>query len=292
MKDKNYASFIITKIDNKENYQRLENYILNKFEYSEIIILINDSNIKDIKEYLSPISNNVLCLNLGNNIDENNSIRAGLEFSKGDIVFVIKDLSINKLEDYLDNLYESNKKGTDSSFMFTKYYSIKDKILMKSISLLSKLKFDNVYDIAYLVTRRVINAISEDKSKTIPISYIIRNIGYSFSNTIQLKNNKKYKLTKEDRSSYLLLFSDVISNISLTISLICMVITFLGGIHSLLYKILGFNPPIGWSSTFTFLSFGFTFIFLMFSIIIRYLNLIQEELYNKPNFRVKSIFKL
>lgn len=292
MKDKNYASFIITKIDNKENYQRLENYILNKFEYSEIIILINDSNIKDIKEYLSPNSNNVLCLNLGNNIDENNSIRAGLEFSKGDIVFVIKDLSINKLEDYLDNLYESNKKGIDSSFIFTKYYSIKDNILIKSISLLSKLKFDNVYDVLYVVTRRVINAISEDKSKTIPISYIIRNIGYPYINIIELKNKKEYKLTKENRSSYLLLFSDTVSNVAFIISLICMIITFLGGIHALLYKILGLNPPVGWSSTFTFLSFGFTFIFLMFSIVIRYLSIIQKELYNKPNFRVKSVFKL
>ena len=181
MKDKNYASFIITKIDNKENYQRLENYILNKFEYSEIIILINDSNIKDIKEYLSPNSNNVLCLNLGNNIDENNSIRAGLEFSKGDIVFVIKDLSINKLEDYLDNLYESNKKGIDSSFLTSKYYRLKDKLTISLISIFSKHKLKNVYDIIFLVTRRVINAITEDNSKTTPISYVIRDIGYNYN---------------------------------------------------------------------------------------------------------------
>ena len=206
MKDKNYASFIITKIDSKENYKRLENYILNKFEYSEIIILINDSNIKNMKEYLNPSSNNVLCLNLRQNIDEDNSIRAGLEFSKGDVVFVIKDLSINNIEYYLDNLYESNEKGVDASFLTSKYYKFKDKLTINLISSFSKHKLKNVYDILFLVTRRVINAITEDSSKTTPISYIIRDIGYSYNELEYNIKNKKYYMSKQTRSVYLLLF--------------------------------------------------------------------------------------
>ncbi|PTY41495.1 hypothetical protein [Brachyspira hampsonii] len=122
MKDKNYASFIITKIDSKENYKILENYILNKFEYSEIIILLNEPNIKNMKEYLTPSSDNVLCLNLGKNIDEDNSIRAGLEFSKGDIVFVLKDISIENIENYMDNIYDYNIKGMDIAFLTSKSY--------------------------------------------------------------------------------------------------------------------------------------------------------------------------
>ncbi|TXJ40435.1 dimethyl sulfoxide reductase anchor subunit [Brachyspira pilosicoli] len=291
MKDKNYASFIITKIDNKENYQRLENYILNKFEYSEIIILINDSNVKDIKEYLSPISNNVLCLNLGNNIDENNSIRAGLEFSKGDIVFVIKDLSINKLEDYLDNLYESNKKGIDSSFLTSKYYRLKDKLTISLISIFLKHKLKNVYDIIFLVTRRVINAITEDNSKTTPISYIIRDIGYNYNEFECNIRDKKYYMSKQTRSVYLLLFSEASSNFAASLSLLSAIIAIVTGIYALIIY-LSNKPVEGWTTTFLFLSFSFTMIFAIFSIIIRYLSVIQKELYNKPNFRVKSVSKL
>ncbi len=292
MKDKNYASFIITKIDNKENYQRLENYILNKFEYSEIIILINDSNIKDIKEYLSPISNNVLCLNLGNNIDENNSIRAGLEFSKGDIVFVIKDLSINKLEDYLDNLYESNKKGIDSSFLTSKYYRLKDKLTISLISIFSKHKLKNVYDIIFLVTRRVINAITEDNSKTTPISYVIRDIGYNYNEFECNIRDKKYYMSKQTRSVYLLLFSEASSNFAASLSLLSAIIAIVTGIYALIIYLSNNKPVEGWTTTFLFLSFSFTMIFAIFSIIIRYLSVIQKELYNKPNFRVKSVSKL
>ena len=292
MKDKNYASFIITKIDNKENYQRLENYILNKFEYSEIIILINDSNIKDIKEYLSPNSNNVLCLNLGNNIDENNSIRAGLEFSKGDIVFVIKDLSINKLEDYLDNLYESNKKGIDSSFLTSKYYRLKDKLTIILISIFSKHKLKNVYDIIFLVTRRVINAITEDNSKTTPISYVIRDIGYNYNEFECNIRDKKYYMSKQTRSVYLLLFSEASSNFAASLSLLSAIIAIVTGIYALIIYLSNNKPVEGWTTTFLFLSFSFTMIFAIFSIIIRYLSVIQKELYNKPNFRVKSVSKL
>ena len=292
MKDKNYASFIITKIDNKENYQRLENYILNKFEYSEIIILINDSNIKNMKEYLNPSSDNVLCLNLGNNIDENNSIRAGLEFSKGDIVFVIKDLSINKLEEYLDNLYESNKKGIDSSFLTSKYYRLKDKLTINLISAFSKHKLKNVYDIVFLVTRRVINAITEDNSKTTPISYVIRDIGYSYNELEYNIKNKKYYMSKQTRSVYLLLFSEASSNFTASLSLLSALIAVVTGIYSLIIYLSDNKPVEGWTTTFLFLSFSFTMIFAIFSIIIRYLSVIQKELYNKPNFRVKSVSKL
>ncbi|MBW5396604.1 hypothetical protein [Brachyspira pilosicoli] len=292
MKDKNYASFIITKIDNKENYQRLENYILNKFEYSEIIILINDSNIKDMKEYLAPNSNNVLCLNLGNNIDENNSIRAGLEFSKGDIVFVIKDLSINKLEEYLDNLYESNKKGIDSSFLTSKYYRLKDKLTINLISTFSKHKLKNVYDIVFLVTRRVINAITEDNSKTTPISYVIRDIGYNYNEFKCEIKDKKYHMSKQTRSVYLLLFSEAFSNFTASLSLLSAIIAIVTGIYALVIYLSNNKPVEGWTTTFLFLSFSFTMIFAIFSIIIRYLSIIQKELYNKPNFRVKSVSKL
>lgn len=292
MKDKNYASFIITKIDNKENYQRLENYILNKFEYSEIIILINDSNIKDMKEYISPNSDNVLCLNLGNNIDENNSIRAGLEFSKGDIVFVIKDLSINKLEEYLDNLYESNKKGIDSSFLTSKYYRLKDKLTINLISTFSKHKLKNVYDILFLVTRRVINAITEDNSKTTPLSYVIRDIGYNYNEFEYGVKDKKYYMSKQTRSVYLLLFSEASSNFTASLSLLSAIIAIITGIYALIIYLSNNKPVEGWATTFLFLSFSFTMIFAIFSIIIRYLSVIQKELYNKPNFRVKSVSKL
>lgn len=292
MKDKNYASFIITKIDSKENYKRLENYILNKFEYSEIIILINDSNIKNMKEYLNPYSDNVLCLNLGQNIDEDNSIRAGLEFSKGDIVFVIKDLSINKLEDYLDNLYESNKKGIDSSFLTSKYYRLKDKLTISLISIFSKHKLKNVYDIIFLVTRRVINAITEDNSKTTPISYVIRDIGYNYNEFECNIRDKKYYMSKQTRSVYLLLFSEASSNFTASLSLLSALIAVVTGIYSLIIYLSDNKPVEGWTTTFLFLSFSFTMIFAIFSIIIRYLSIIQKELYNKPNFRVKSVSKL
>lgn len=292
MKDKNYASFIITKIDSKENYKRLENYILNKFEYSEIIILINDSNIKNMKEYLNPSSDNVLCLNLGQNIDEDNSIRAGLEFSKGDVVFVIKDLSINNIEYYLDNLYESNEKGVDASFLTSKYYKFKDKLTINLISSFSKHKLKNVYDILFLVTRRVINAITEDSSKTTPISYIIRDIGYSYNELEYNIKNKKYYMSKQTRSVYLLLFSEASSNFTASLSLLSALIAVVTGIYALIIYLSDNKPVEGWTTTFLFLSFSFTMIFAIFSLIIRYLSIIQKELYNKPNFRVKSVFKL
>ena len=293
MKDKNYASFIITDIPSKENYKILENYILNKFEYSEIIILINNSNIQNVKEYLNPLSDNVLCITLSENIDEDNSIRAGLEFSKGDIVFVLRDISIENIENYIDNIYEYNIQGLDTVFLTTKLFNLKDKILYKFINMFTKQKLKNKYDICFFVTRRIINSLSENKTKTIPISYIIRNIGYKYTE-IEYKYTKmmQYKLTKTSRSAYLLLFYEAIANMIFILSIISSSITFLAGIYSLVMKIINTQIASGWTSLFIFLSFGFTITFFILAIVIRYFGIISKEIENKPNFKVISIYKI
>ncbi|MEI0565106.1 hypothetical protein [Brachyspira pulli] len=294
MKDKNYASFIITKIDNKENYQRLENYILNKFEYSEIILLFNENfNIDKINTELSPKSDNILCLNVSSNSNEDSMIRAGLEFSKGDIVFVLKDINIDNIENYLDRLYEYNQQGIDSSFLVTKYNNFRDNFVLKSISLFSKTKIDNIYDIIFFVTRRVINSLSENKSKIVPISYIIRNIGYKYEEINCNIKKYKYKMTKSDRSSYLLIFSEVVANISFILAIFSAIISASVGLYSLILKLVGSNNlENGWASIMTLLSFGFTLVFFIFSIIIRYIGLLSKEMENRPNYKVISIIKL
>ena len=202
------------------------------------------------------------------------------------------DLSINKLEDYLDNLYESNKKGIDSSFLTSKYYRLKDKLTISLISIFSKHKLKNVYDIIFLVTRRVINAITEDNSKTTPISYVIRDIGYNYNEFECNIRDKKYYMSKQTRSVYLLLFSEASSNFAASLSLLSAIIAIVTGIYALIIYLSNNKPVEGWTTTFLFLSFSFTMIFAIFSIIIRYLSVIQKELYNKPNFRVKSVSKL
>ena len=286
MKDKNYARFIITNINSKENYKKLENYILNKFEYSEIIILYNkNTNIEKLKNELSPKSDNVLLLNLGENYNEDMNIKAGLEFSKGDIIFVLKDLNIENMEEYLDNLYEENKNGIDLCSLIFKYNTFKDKIFNLLLP-----NINNAYDLYFLCTRRIINAISECGNTNIPISYIIRNLGYNYSETTY--NNKNYKLSQKNRGIYLLLYYQFIYKITLRISIFCSLASLGGGIYSLILKIFKFQLVNGWASTFTFLSFCFTFVFLIFSIIIRFLGLLFVEVNSMPIYKVIQINKL
>ena len=150
----------------------------------------------------------------------------------------------------------------------------------------------NVYDIIFLVTRRVINAITEDNSKTTPISYVIRDIGYNYNEFECNIRDKKYYMSKQTRSVYLLLFSEASSNFAASLSLLSAIIAIVTGIYALIIYLSNNKPVEGWTTTFLFLSFSFTMIFAIFSIIIRYLSVIQKELYNKPNFRVKSVSKL
>lgn len=286
MKDKNYASFIITDIVNKENYKKLENYILNKFEYSEIIILSNKNmDIEKLKNELSPKSDNVLLLNLGNDYNEDKNIKAGLEFSKGDIIFVLKDLTIENMEEYIDNLYENHKKGIDLCSLIFEYNTVKDKLFHLLLP-----NINNTNDLYFLCTRRIINAISECGNTNIPISYIIRNLGYNYSEIVY--NNKYYKSSQKNRGIYLLLYYQVIYRITLRISIFCSLIALGGGIYSLVLKIFKFPIVNGWASTFTFLSFCFTFVFLIFSIIIRFLGLLFIEVNGIPIYKVIQINKL
>lgn len=293
MKEKIYVSVIINDIISQDYFRKIENFILEKFEYSEFILLFNDNNfnIDELRKKLSPISDNILCLNICGNSTIDNIIRAGLEFSKGDIVFVIKDLSIYNIENYINELYKKNKCGFDVAFFVSKYSCIKDKIFIKIFSIYSNTSI--FYDICFLVTRRVINAISENKTKTLPLSSIIRNIGYKYYEAYsEIKKIKKYRLTKENRTVYIMMFSDIASSFITISTAMSAFITFLAGIYALVLYLSGRNPVEGWTTTFLFLSFGFTMVFGILAIIVRYLSVLAKEVYNNTVFKVRSVIKL
>ncbi|PTY41494.1 hypothetical protein [Brachyspira hampsonii] len=105
-------------------------------------------------------------------------------------------------------------------------------------------------------------------------------------------NIRQYKLTKDSRSAYLLLFYEAIANIIFILSIVSSLITFSAGIYSLMMKLINTQIVSGWTSLFTFLSFGFTITFFILAIIIRYFGIISKEIENKPNFIVISVNKI
>lgn len=297
-KEKIYASFILyyehsNKIK-QELFHQLEMWIDSYFEYYEIIFVNNTTYTQsEILQHLNPNSKDILFLDLGGNHLQNHALRAGIEFSKGDSVFIIADSNIPDLINQLKNMYEYHNKGCDIVILNTPYSKWKHRLFLKFISKLSKDKISQHHDLLFLISKRVVNIYSLSTSRIFPITALLRNTGYSIFEFHYKPQNKRISLlSKDEYTLYMITFSDFLPQFAFTITLFCFTISLLGIVYAVIMFLFNKNVVPGWTTLFLLLSFGLSGIFMILSILVRYLGLFSKEIQNTPIYSVKQITKL
>jgi len=90
----------------------------------------------------------------------------------------------------------------------------------------------------------------------------------------------------------LIVFTDVAFRISLSITLLLIAFTLIALAYTVIVY-LGENKPVeGWTTLMLIISGGFSGIFLIFAIIIKYLSIIVELILQKQKYLVESVEKL
>ena len=283
MKEKNFISAVVYVRNNENNIDnfidKLYETLDNKFLKYEIIFVndnSNDSTVEKIKEHTKKINNaSVSIINMSFYQGKEISMNAGIDLSIGDFVYQFDSTTIDKKRRYSSALFYK---------IFNKYSNFTYKIDTESFQIISRRAINRIYAINKTVPyRKAIQANSGLK---------IANINYKpINNEINKIDKKEKKERSKNAINSLVLFTDISYKITFTFSILMLLFIIAVTIYTIVI-FLTKNPVEGWTPTMLFIASGFFGIFLILTIIIKYLSITLNLIFKKSDFLVESIEKI
>lgn len=269
------------------------------------IIVVNDASSDNsynlVREYAHQVNKDgiehtITLLNMSYRQGLEASMNAGTNLAIGDFVFefdsVCNDFDMNLLmEVYFHSLkgYDivSAKSAGKGRWMSRRYYHIFNKY--------AQLQHAIGTETFRVISRRAINRIH---SITQNIPY--RKAAYANSglavDTIIYQPIRSIKKRRSSDSSKvaiesLLLYTDVPFRATIILALFMFFVSMSVGIYAVIYRLLS-NPVEGWTTTIFFMSFGFSGLFAILAMIIRYMQTLVRLNFRKKEYLFESIEKL
>lgn len=307
-KEKNFISAIIY-VHNAEN--RIEKFLSevintleNNFEHSEIIC-VNDSSTDDSLEIIKKVSGaaastslSVVGMSYFHGLEV--AMNAGMDLSIGDFVFEFDNTILDFSEEDIMDVYRRSLEG----------YDIVSAVPDREEKMTSKLFyhiFDKFTDHSYkmhtesfrILSRRAINRISSMNKTTLYRKAIYASQGLKTDalkyQPIEVNDDVHDKIEKNYRCGLaidsLILFTELGYHFSMAMAAVMMLMS----VFVTLYTIVVFvtqNPVAGWTTTILFLSIAFFGLFVILTIIIKYLQLLVNLVFKRKHYSFEGIEKL
>lgn len=306
-KEKNFIS-IVTYIYNNDEYiedflKKLDNILKENFESYEFIIVNNDSDdnsVNKIKSISKYINGKITIVNLAWKHNIELAMLSGVDIAIGDFIFEFDSPVIDFEVDEIINVYNKCLTGYDVvSCIPNESIKLTSKIFYKFLNKISYRNMELTTETFRIISRRALNRVLRSKEVLRYRKALYHYSGFE-TTTIgynPIKSNvKKNDITfgeKVNLSSNILIgFSDIGAKLTNLISLVFFIISIGMGIYTINSYFTLDNIQAGWTTTMLFLSLGFTGLFLILSILARYMVIILTEIQDKPKYVFKSIDKL
>lgn len=310
-KEKNFVSAVIY-IHNAE--KRINKYLTslvetleNNFEHSEIICVNDcscDSSVSIIKEVSKKaVSTSVSILHMSHYHGLEMAMNAGVDLAIGDFVFEFDTTFLDYDSREIMSVYKKSLEGYDivsASPMRTQ--KITSQMFYKIYQRFAKISYEMQTESFRILSRRVINRINS-MHKEIPYrKAVYYNCGLK---TIVMKYEEKKqegmngcKASKEEEKyrrrlavDTLILFTDLGYRFSIGMAIFMVFVAVFMLIYSCVVYIMS-TPVAGWTTTILFLSIAFFGLFVIFTIVIKYLQILVDLLYRRKRYSFEGIEKL
>lgn len=307
-KEKNFASAIIYVHNDEENIEQFLKTIIevmeNNFEHSEIICVNDFSNdkslekIKSISKFASMTSVSVINLSHFHGLEM--AMSAGMDLAIGDFVFEFDNTILDFNPEEIMKIYKRSLTGFDIvSASPEKPEAFSSKMFYKVFKTFSNNKYEMSTESFRVLSRRVINRIS-DMNRSVPYRKVIyANAGLKIDN-IKYKivrvrgkcvcdkiNNYRFDLASEA----LILFTDFGYKFSSFMAFLMMFISIAAVVYAILIYLIS-KPIEGWTTTIIFISISFFALFVVLTIVIKYLKIMLDLIFKKKYYNFESIEKL
>lgn len=307
-KEKNFVSAIVYCCNDS---QRIGNFIRNldstlsaNFLKYEIVVVNDastDNSIQIVADHARSIDNGekehtITILNMSFCQGLEASMNAGLNLTIGDFVFEFDSVNDDYDWSVLMEVYHhaltgfdivSAKSGQKSRmtsrfyyYLFNRYAHIQHAIGTESFRILSRRAINRIHSITQSIPYR--------KAAYANCGLAIDTITYQ---PIQKIKKKEYNDSETVALESLLLFTDVPFRATMVLAVMMFILSLSVGLYALIYWFLR-NPVEGWTTTIFFMSFGFSGLFIILSMVIRYMQTLVRLNFRKKDFLFESIEKI
>lgn len=306
-KEKNFLSVVAYVHNNEaeitEFIEKINNILNDNFNKYEIIIVDDastDNSVDLIKEAARKIKSCTLqIIHMSYYHGNELAMNAGVQLAIGDFVFEFDNVSMDYADKYIMDTYRRSLTGFDIvSVSPANMKSKGSQLFYKLYNKFSNNQYELKTESFRILSRRAINRIFS-MSKTIPYrKALYANCGLK-QDTLYYEAQGHYndKDSQEKHYRYkmavdaLILFTDIGYKTAFILTMVMMAISILIAIYTA-FIFIAEKPVSGWTSMMIFMAIGFTGIFAVAAIIIKYLDLLVSLVFKKKTSTIESIEKL
>lgn len=307
-KEKNFVSAVLY-VHNAEDriaeFLRTVGEVLEaNFEKSEIVC-VNDFSSDESVHRIREVSGNfgatcVSILNMSSFHGVELAMTAGVDLAIGDFVFEFDSPLLDFAPDEIMRVYRKSLEGFDIvSASPDRSRRASSSLFYLVFNRFSHLNYKMTTERFRILSRRVINRV-QSMNRAMPYRKPVyaacglksENVRYEASRTVRWKDDS---FTRNYRKSLavdsMIIFTDLGYRASMFITSAMLLFTMAVGVYSFVFYALR-NPVPGWTSTLLFLSVCMTFIFMILTVMLKYLQVIVNLVFKKTRYSFESIEKL
>lgn len=307
-KESNFVSAVIYLHKNEQNavpfFLMVAEQLNGNFKRSEIICVndgISEKCLEELRKAKDKFTDlNITIVNMGYSHGLEASMNAGIDLSIGDFVFEFDSCFMDFDPDVIMQVYRKSLQGFDivsaipprknSKYTSRVFYSIYNKFSESNYELCTE-RFS-------VISRRAVNRVST-YSKVIPYRkavYTSSGLRVSRVEYTPQKNNKGtiYPDIENNNKAMdsLILFTNVAYKVSLTFAVIMLIFMLSAALYTVV-AYFGFSKPVaGWAPLMGLISVGFFAVFLLITIMMKYLDVLLRLVFKNQKYLVASIEKL
>jgi dolichol-phosphate mannosyltransferase len=288
----------------KETLQTICGELYENFSNVEIICVddaSNDDSAEQIKLFAAAneYAINIVHMSFYHGLDS--AITAGTDLAIGDFVFEIDGAYIDYESKLLLDVYKKALEGFDIVSAQPKRYRARfSRIFYHIFNRFSKINYKITTERFRILSRRAINRIDSlsdsllyRKAQYAASGLTVSSIGYN-NTPFKLRINSKAYTNNRKNTAFnsLILFTDLAYKISFTLSVLMAVFMIASGIYTGISYFMGVDIVRGWVPLMGLISAGFFGVFIILTILLGYMDVLLNLVYNKQKYLIASIEKL
>lgn len=307
-KEKNFVSAVVY-VHNAEEavggFLRAVGRVLgDNFEKSEIVCVndfSDDGSIREIKEAAADLGSScVSILNMSSFHGVELAMTAGVDLAIGDFVFEFDSALLDFSPDEIMRVYRKSLEGYDIvSACPGRARRASSSLFYMVFNRFSHLNYKMTTERFRILSRRVINR-AQAMNKAMPYRKPVyaacglraASLSYAVTRKARMREDsftRRYRRTLAVDS--LIIFTDLGYRISMLLTGVMLLFSIAVGAYSFAFYALR-NPVPGWTSTMLFLSVSMFFMFMVMTIVLKYLQVLVGLVFRKSSYTYESIEKL
>lgn len=305
-KEKNFASAVVY-VHNDEKLigsflQTLYRIMGTHFEKYEVICVNDNStdhSVSLIREFVQsehperPLTLINMSISQGMEL----AMNAGIDCAIGDFIFEFDSACIDYPEEFILRSYQTALSGYDIVSVCPEESSGRmGKLFYRLFNRYSHSQYPLRTDAFRLVSRRAVNRVHAINPTMAYRKAAYAASGLKVEQLIYPSQHNQGKKQAEKRTDLALnslaLYTDAAYKLAFYISLLFLAITFGGAIYTVVIYLMPSSPVAGWTTTMLLLSGGFFGVFLVLTLILKYLSLLVDLIFRKQKYLVESVEKV